>query len=354
MRKAKYKKPHEHFNKKNLFLILIGVILFVSVFLYVGMENVLPLLSSLSPLHLAIILGLQFLVFGFWAIEWTIIVNKFTRINLRKTLPIFLVGRLVNNLTPGPSIGGEPVMAYYLSKTCDKNWSTCFATVVMDLTVNFAAYISIIIFSIVYVLVYIPAPALIYFIGVCLTLLLVFSVSVSILFYKRNSKKIEKGYEWFLKKLYGWKLLSKSMSKFKKYEDLQKYVVEQFENFKTTLLDILKYKRLLGVSLVFGFLFYFTEFVKTYFIFNVLGYSINFSYVVVVITLSSMVGYVIFIPGGTGAVEASMVAMYVALGVDVGVAAAVTLLSRIAFYLVVYGIGYSSLLYVNFMTTKKH
>ena len=47
-----------------------------------------------------------------------------------------------------------------------------------------------------------------------------------------------------------------------------------------------------------------------------------------------------------------MVALFVALGVDIGVATAVTLIDRVLFYLLTYGFGYGSLNYLNLKYSK--
>lgn len=84
---------------------------------------------------LSLIIGtLPYLVWGF---TWYQIINCIgLKISYRDTLPLYLAGDFLNKVTPLGQFGGEPFMAYILSKKSDLSYEESFAAVLSSDIVN--------------------------------------------------------------------------------------------------------------------------------------------------------------------------------------------------------------------------
>ncbi|MGD2246907.1 MAG: flippase-like domain-containing protein [Candidatus Methanofastidiosia archaeon] len=338
--------------KKTLILLGLGIVVLVLIVKLVGTSEIVPVLADMDYQYIVLIISFQALMLGTWNLRWNLFVNKLHPVNYFSILPIFMAGLLINNLTPGPSLGGQPITAYYLAKKTKKAFSECFATLVLDMSMHSLAFISFALFSIAYVFLFIPIHAIRVFIEILVLIILVI-IGVAIIFWRFRNQKMQSNVDWFLKRVYRLKILSRFMARFTSYADLKEYIHEQFRNLKKTVKNLFKVKKLVGVTFVLALFLHMFEYLKVHTVFVSLGYAIPFTHVVVVTTIGSIIGYFIFLPGGTGAVEASMIAMYFELGIPLGVAATATLLSRLFFYSATYGFGYISLSYLNLKDSKE-
>lgn len=332
--------------KKTIVLLGLGVVVLILIVKLVGTSEIIPVLAGMEYQYIALIISFQALMLGAWNLRWNLFVNRLHPVHYFSILPIFMAGLLINNLTPGPSLGGQPVTAYYLAKKTRKAFSECFATLVLDMSMHSLAFISFALFSIAYVFLFIPVYAIRVFIEILVLIILILT-GIAIVLWKVRNKKTQSNLDWFLKRIYRLKILSKFMAQFTSYADLKEYIRGQFKKLKTTVKNLFKIKKLVAVTFVLALSLHMFEYLKVHTVFISLGYAIPFTHVVVVTTIGSIIGYFVFLPGGTGAVEASMIAMYFELGIPLGVAATATLMSRLFFYFATYGFGYISLSYLN-------
>ena|GEM_PF-1956326 len=343
---AKIAKKHK-VEKKGIVLLGIGIVVLFLIVKLVGASRIVPVLLGMDYRYLGLIVGFQALVILTWNLRWNFIVNKLKRSSFFRLMPIFMSGLLVNNLTPGPSIGGEPVTAYYLSKETKKSFSECLATVVMDMAVHTIGFLVFAAFAILYVFLFIQVRMIQVLLGILILVISVLAIISYVLIKKSKSKGVSSKFESLLKWIYKIRFLEKIMKRFKKYEELRKHMLEQIKRFKETVTELMKFKRLLIGTFVLALMLHVFEFLKVYTAFLSLGQSVPIVYIIVVTSIASTLGYFIFLPGGTGVVEAAMIAMYFELGIPLGVAATATLISRAVFYLSTYGVGYASLSYLN-------
>lgn len=335
---------------KTIILFAVGIFVLFLIVQIVGTSEILPVLLNMDHYYLLLLLGFQILSVATWNLRWNLFVNKLEKVSYFSIMPMLLAGILINNITPGPSIGGQPITAYYLKKKTENPFSECFATLVMDMSVQAFAFAVFGVFSILYVFLYVSSEAIRLLVGILVffDLLIVFII----VFLAKNSRneKIWSILSPFLKLIHYSKILSQ-LNEFENYNDVKDYVINQIENLKETVRELLQFKKVLLAACMLALSMFFLEYVKVYTAFLGLGYSVSFVHVVVVTSISSTVGYFVFMPGGTGAVETAMVALYFELGIPLGIATTATLLSRLLFYLTTYGAGYVSLSYLNLKWT---
>lgn len=91
--------------------------------------------ANLKYMSLAFVLGLS--IFGFWSYTWH---NFFKQMNMDveilKTFKMFMAGHFFNSVTPLGQFGGEPFMAYLISKNTDYSAEKGFSAVLSADLVN--------------------------------------------------------------------------------------------------------------------------------------------------------------------------------------------------------------------------
>ncbi|MFB6245686.1 MAG: YbhN family protein [Candidatus Nanohaloarchaea archaeon] len=91
--------------------------------------------AELLYLALALLLGLS--VFPIWAYVWY---SFFDTMNLQipyvRSLKVFMAGSFMNAVTPLGQFGGEPVMAYLISRNTESSYEKAFSTVLSADIVN--------------------------------------------------------------------------------------------------------------------------------------------------------------------------------------------------------------------------
>jgi uncharacterized protein (TIRG00374 family) len=296
-------------------------------------------------------IGLAVLVtmarFFIWGFKWRNTLSPLVRISLSKIFPILMTGVFLNQITPGRDTGGEPIRAYYISKYTGLKKREALATIIIDKSGNYTAIGTFILFSIFFITFFINVPPSVKVIleGV---LLIIFLAIISAVYVKKNLSLpgIPVG---ILKKIYFFKPLKIIRKQFSTYAAFEEYVLERFTDFVTTFRDLLKEKRNVRDNLLLSFLIWSMVFVKTYLIFLSFGQNVNILMVTAVEAISILLGIISFLPGGVGATEVTMIALFSSAGISVEIATAVTIVSRGIFYAFSLGLGYLSFLYLKVM-----
>jgi uncharacterized protein (TIRG00374 family) len=118
-----------------------------------------------------------------------------------------------------------------------------------------------------------------------------------------------------------------------------------------TLSHLWKDKFALWVVFLSGFVWYLLQGLGLWFLFRGMGYPIPFFRLVAVMTVGMSIGYLVFVPGGTGATEGSIVLIMSLLGVPASVITAVILVNRFVYYFMAYVVGYLALSYLSMIYT---
>jgi uncharacterized protein (TIRG00374 family) len=254
--------------------------------------------------------------------------------------PIYLAGTFTNVITPGARVGGEPVRAYYMSRIFGGEKTKHFGIIVADKVGNALVFLLFLLASVVYALVSVPlgtAPKLV-FGGVILFVVLVI-VSGALL--HRHVGANSAFWQRVLHHLYHGVLPDLLRRKFPTYQHFEEYSIHKLDNVFGPLgrtagspWVVAKVMSVAGLSHVFLF-------AAHYALFQALGIDAGPMAVVVIVTVSTLVGDISVAPGGAGFMDAGMIALCAAFRVGTDAAAAVTLLSRGVFC--IYGLGLGGL-----------
>lgn len=329
---------------KDVALLFVGLFILFILVNFVGADNILPIMAEMNLSYFALLLASIPVYHLIWNYKWKILIDEFFHVKLLALIPIYFTGMFVNNLTPGHNIGGEPVRAYFLSKESGKPFSKCLATAVMDVGIHSLVFLLFSVFGIAYVLIFLDIPIIRWFL---LGFLILFAFVVSFIIYARVTRDRKKGprkwVEKWLRRFFRFKFVKK---RFKTYEDFKKRVVEGFDRFVVSIKAMLAKKRRLAETAGLALVVLIIEYLQLYIIFLGLGEPVPFFKIVVVMVVATLVSYFAILPGGTGVVEATMFVLLTAMGIDLGVAAAATLIQRSIFYITSYGVGIISLNYL--------
>lgn len=323
--------------------ILIVLALLYYILHKIGFRALYQNLKQANILFLIIAFLLVTSYFLIWNLRWYHLVSKIKKVKFFSIFPILLSGILINTITPGASVGGEPIRAYFLGKKYKISKSKVFATTILDKMYNMAVISVLIIFSILYIFINIKVTLALRIILLAL-LVSIILIPILVIIHYRYSFFNPNILLPFVYNFYFFKFLRKRFETYKKFES---YAKTKLKKFWGVIKISLTSKRTIIKQLVINSLYWFIYFLSYYFIFLALGEKINFLSIIVAISLSTSIGDLSFTPGGVGIIETLMITIYLALGISPTTAAVATVLGRAMFYFYSLGIGTFSFLYLN-------
>ncbi len=339
---AENRKKLLKMDAKKIILLLVGIGIIVAVFRYIGMEKVFITLKEMNPYYLLAAIGIVILTRLMDAVKFKSVADKIAKVPYWKILPIHISGTFGNAITPGAGVGGEVVRAYYFSKATGKRMTASLAPVLLD-SIMFAGTFAIIaIFSGLFVLRYLSLPIyLVHMVYIIFGLVAAAAIFLLWLYHRKPPEPYFRSIRVLARILYPF--LKKKCQGF---NDLCIKIVKKGIDFKEKFKMITAKKSDFVKWISFQLIDLFLYFTLVYLLFRGLG--VNFSYinVIIVTSLSMLLGFFMILPGGMGAVETIMIALYYVSGVGAGVAAAVTLIDRLLYYISVIGGGYIALLWL--------
>jgi uncharacterized protein (TIRG00374 family) len=302
------------------------------------------------PYFIAFAVFLTLLRFVIWTLKWRKTISPLASTSVSRVFVILMTGVFLNQITPGRDTGGEPIRAYYLSKYTGIKKRQALATIILDKSGNYTAIGSFIGFSILFITLFIKVPPSVKIVFEAVILFFVAAV-ISALYVKKNISlpviptKI-------LKRIYFLGPLKMIRGRFPNYVSFEEYIMERLNEFITTFRDLLKEKKHVRDNLILSFLIWTLVFVKTYLIFLSFNQDVSILMVTAVEAISIFFGILSFIPGGFGATEVTMIALFGSAGISIEIATAVTIVSRGIFYGFSLGLGYLSFLYLKLISEE--
>lgn len=324
--------------KTVLFLCVLGLLYVV--LRSIGFREVMRQMERIRWRHLLAAGLLQLGVFVLWTLRWQQLMKREERRGLLRLFPIYMAGVFVNMITPGARVGGEPVRAYYMSAVFGGRKSTYMGTVLADRMANMVVFLSLVIFSTLYILFLVPlgpVPKLALQGGV----LFAVAVVVSGFLLRKKVGAESRFTRWLLSSIYEMRFLAFLRRRFPTYEQFEDYAIDRLGNVFRPIRRTFRRPRQLTKAVVIGLVSWFVFFLANYVLFRSLGADIGALPVFVIFVISIMCGAAGISPGGAGVMEAAMIGLCAAFGLEYDTAAAVTLVSRGLFYL--YGVGFGGL-----------
>ncbi len=327
--------------------IKVGIVLVVLVLLYyvlqdIGFGRILKAVRSVPPSTVCASVGLMQSVFLLWSFRLQLIMPRESRGSILVLYPVYMTGMFGNIITPGMRVGGEPIRAYYMGKVFGGPKSGHFGVLMADKFGNTAVYLLLLLIAVSFVVLYVPLALWLKIVLEAAVLVIVGAVVSGVLLREHIGTQ-SRFMSWLLRSLYDQPVLRFMRERFRSYEHFEEYVIDKIDNVVSPVfravrspVALAKLFIISGVSWVIFYLAY-------YVLFAALGADVSFFEVFLIVCISNFCGDISFAPGGAGFMEAAMIGMCAAFGVDEGVAAAATLISRGIFHLCALGIGGASL-----------
>lgn len=318
---------------KNLFWFGIATVIFIAMIWVADPNKILSALNEASLFYFSLAVLSGFMVINAWSLNWY---NFFRSLGVNcsyiRTFQLFSAGQFFNCVTPLGRFGGQPVMAYLISKNSESSYEKSLATVMSaDLMCVFP--LSIFIVAGYLYLVFTGAVA-----GYIGQMSLMIS---SLLFIGMFT-----GYlAWFRSKMMEKYLLG-SAAKLTEFIGLGGSYIEKLGekvgNWRNTLDRIGNDPKVLVYSLIISTSAFIFRMAAFYFVLASLGLQMNIIHIMLLIPLIS-VANISPTPGGVGTYEAAMAGTVILL-LDVSFATAltVTFLYRLTTYWQTLIIGYFS------------
>lgn len=293
-------------------LILLGLIYLADVDKFIGA------LSSIKPLNLSISFFFGLCIFPVWGYVWHSLFKKMgMETTLRNSYKMFMAGNFMNSVTPLGQLGGEPFMAYIVSKNTDASYEKSLSAVVSADLVNAIPFIVYMIVGISYLFFFGAAMS-----GVirratyiAMTLILVLGLAAYLVWFRSDLLR---------NRISG--LLKAVNDRTKGESKIIRILDEKIESLWDAFEEAGKDPLHLIKLTLFSHIAPLTQLACLYFILSGMGITPDFTGVFLTVILGGLAMWSPT-PGGAGTVEAAFSALlvffYPGIGLDTAVASAV-------------------------------
>ena len=337
---------HNH-HKNAIFVIIAGIIVAVLLFRFVGANDLMQILSIADKKLILGAILLQVPMFFFWNLKWKLVFNFVKqKISFWKLFLVLLIGNLGDTVSPGSRVGGEPLRIYYLEKLGYRE-DISLTTILLERVYNLIAFLAVAIFSFAYTFVKLSVP-----LWIAIIMLFAFAFVLSLAYLLLHAFYREKQGIHFIMRIatkilpYAYRMRHTRLHmKYRTYNKLYEHFHRVVKHFFDEVIVLSKNRVLWAEGTFLSFAYWFSYYVQAWIIFKAVGAPAPFYFLVVMLTLSDLVGFVLFIPSGAGVVEILMVVFATSFGIPVAGAVAATLLIRGIYYIFGLVSGYGSMLY---------
>lgn len=324
---------------KNILWFSVSTAIFALLISFADTKKILSALSEADPFFLSLSALAGIGIFFAWSSNW----YNFFRISgiecsYGKTFQMFSAGQLLNSITPLGQFGGQPFMAYLISRHSETRFEKSMATVMSADLIALIPMTSLFLTGYSYLAITGTIPQKITSLSIIVFGLLLFGLTMGYIgWYRTGSleKTLLIGFE-------------KATDIVGAGESLVVKLEERLENVEKTFEKVGQNPKGVLVSLVVAHVSFMFKIAAFYGILFSLGIQMNFFHVMLVITLSQLANFSPT-PGGAGTFEAAMAGI-ILLFINVQVATAVTaaILYRASTYWLGIILGYTCLNSLNY------
>lgn len=293
-------------------------------------------ITEVNSLYLSLALISGTSAYLVWGLVWHILFKKIgVKSSLRKSYRLFMAGNFMNSVTPLGQLGGEPFMAYIVSKNTESSYEKSFSAIVSSDLINTIPLFTYTLLILTYVIIFGEIKG---FYSQAITAMLTLNfivLGISLLLWKGNSfleSRIQNTISY---------LTMKSSIIQSIHDSIFERINETRDSFRQVGEDPKHLLKTAGIS----HLVQPTQFLSLYLILLGLGVEAEAVGVILTVLLS---GLALFspTPGGTGTIEAAMSGLILAFypGTALEVAAAASVLYRLTTYWPGIPLGYIALI----------
>ncbi|MEX0689862.1 MAG: lysylphosphatidylglycerol synthase transmembrane domain-containing protein, partial [Candidatus Paceibacterota bacterium] len=208
--------------KKGIIIMIIIFLVALATFFFLldnyGLENIIQVLLEIKLWHIGVIIGITFLHYLLFAIRWQRVLRiQGYEVSLKNLIIYRLSGYSVSYLTPAADFGGEPVMAYLLSKDYPEiDMTSSFASVASNRSLDLIINLIIILISFFYIMTFFVLPDNLTFL---FYITLVISIILIVVMYRLVLKERDPLHRLFTKtRLYKLKSVLERKKSIKKFD----------------------------------------------------------------------------------------------------------------------------------------
>ncbi|MCJ7479103.1 MAG: flippase-like domain-containing protein [Candidatus Nanohaloarchaeota archaeon QJJ-7] len=315
---------------------------------FVGWDKILSTVSKASPP--LVLLGLAT---GFGSIiclgtAWWLVIREATGYTYTGGLRVFFATMFANSVTPLGQFGGEPFIAYIVSRDADIPIEEGFGAVLAADMINSVQFFTLTFLGILVFLVYFPMGPVVSFV-LKLVIVLVGLLALGFVFIWNYRDKTLGLLRWVGQKVEAFMVL---LGLEKKVDEEE--LVSKGSNFYAVLERLLGRRKEVAKALAFSHLSGLMAVGGLYLLILSLGFDAPKSALLFVLPASMLAGY-LPLPGGLGGIEVALMALLTGIaGVPAAVASAAALLHRSATYWMTLLVGgfYSSRLSVDILSRR--
>lgn len=321
----------ERFKKRNIWIVvLIGALIFALFANEVGFDKFISRIINVNKTLFLLVILFNFLNILAFTITWRYLIPA--KIGIYKLFTFFMAGTFINNITPTFGTGGEPVKALLLGKETGISKAECFAGVVTQRMLNMFPFLIIGGLGII-LLFSRPGVRLGIWvmIGLVFSIMLAFSLFILIIYFYLKKDRLS----YFVHSVI--RFLAPFIGLVKKGFDHRAYVDavdESINSFHGGLQNINNNRSAVLKATFLSFLGWVFDIIAIYAVFLSMGETdIHISILIITYTLSMMSSWLpLFIPGGLGIVDGTMVYLFMLGGIPMDVALVAAWLYRLVNY----------------------
>ncbi|EHR79832.1 membrane protein [Thermococcus litoralis DSM 5473] len=314
--------------KRNSLMIFVGIGVIIALIWWAGVEETLKLVMEAKLEYFLLALLMQILATLAWAFRWRIFLKRAeVRVRVRDIIIATMVGIFANNLTPGARAGGEPARMYVITKKSNSGYGQVFATIMADRILDVIPVLIFTLLAFKYALS-LKVKLLLSVLSIStVVLLLIVVVSLLISLNESLAFKVLNKIAGLIKRVFPEKFAGIE-------ETLEEKLKKSIMDFRKTFLELSKDPVVLGKTLFYSLALWVFMLLRTYFVFESIGYHLEIQKILMVQMAGIALGMISILPGGVGITEAVNSALYLSLRIDKSLAVTATVLDRfISFWL---------------------
>jgi uncharacterized protein (TIRG00374 family) len=315
----------------------------VIILLLIDFNRLVIILLSINFDLLILAILLELAGFLIWTLKWKLIIGKLEKIKFITLFLGLMSGNCLNtNVLRARIFGGFGRALFLKNVTKDHRHGNWYATVVIDQTTNSFVFSILVIFSLLFLILFLDIP---WWLSILLETIAIILLMLSVFAYmsKHRMKKstIVKFFYSTLKRIYELSICKFIRNRYS-YQKFEELVITGLNEFEKTYRSIIKDRKILKRDIGLSVLMFALIYAKAYVIFRSVGYVISIPSLIVSLTMTLGIISILLIPGGFGVKELIMIGMYSMVGVPVTTAAVVSLIDRATYMFFVIIIAYAA------------